>query len=146
VFCFLVSAPFAAASFLLEALDGSERPSVNQLGSGRLKSDDFSDALSSAASLEDDLALWAGGLVLDVADFGGMCCLLSDVDLGDDEMTCRALGYLGSVFTSLERSLRGSQRRPEWSTEYGSVQEDMTVSTTCEDTHADMSRNECIDR
>jgi hypothetical protein len=55
LFCLFVSAALAADSFLWVAFAGSDRPSVNQLGFGKLNKEDFSDMESSAdTNLEED--------------------------------------------------------------------------------------------
>jgi hypothetical protein len=78
LFCLLVSAPLAADSFLWSAFAGSERPSTNQLGSGKLNREDFSDVESSAGTnLEEDRVLEAAGFGVfrDGFDLGGILSL-----------------------------------------------------------------------
>jgi hypothetical protein len=59
LFLFLVSAAFLAASFLCEAFAGSERPSMNQSGFGRLNNDNLSETVP--AECLDDVDLVAAG-------------------------------------------------------------------------------------
>ena len=75
LFCLLVSASLAADSFLWSTFAESKRPSINQLGLGKLNRDDFSDVESSAGTnLEEDHALGATGcgVLLEVFDLGGI--------------------------------------------------------------------------
>lgn len=79
---FFVSAAFFAASFLLVAREGSERPSVSQFGFGKLNREDLSDSVSSRFLAEADLVrvVCVSSLAVE-ADLGGM--LAGDSICGD---------------------------------------------------------------